>query len=188
METKIIVGLGNPSKKYEKTRHNIGNVGVDVLIGIFADESTPSSTKLQSKFDSFYFERELGGKKVILIMPQTYMNQSGKSVSQWVKYYQLKPEDILVIHDEIDLPFGQLRLSSGGSAGHKGIESIITAIGSGLSRLRIGIENRPEYRVPPTEDYVLQKFTSEEQKKLEEEIIPKVIEEIKKWLNLEIEN
>ena len=120
------------------------------------------------------------------------MNESGPAVKRLLTTYNLspyggspagrQPTNLLVVHDEIDLPFGQMRLSHSGAAGHKGVESIINSVGNGYARLRIGIENRKEYRVPPTDDYVLQNFTKEEQTRLKKVIIPEAISKIQQWI------
>ncbi len=149
---KLIVGLGNPGIKYEKTRHNIGFMVLDILA-----ES--------EQFDS---------KKVKLIKPQTMMNNSGQEVKKIADYYKIKPEDILVIHDDIDLSLGEIKIQqSRSSAGHKGVQSIIDALGTkDFIRIRIGIkprnrEQETENRID-TEKFVIQKFTEEEEKIVEE--------------------
>ncbi|MDP3740957.1 MAG: aminoacyl-tRNA hydrolase, partial [bacterium] len=136
MKQKLIIGLGNPGSKYEKTRHNAGFIILDALAREYGV--------------GFEFKKKLKSEiaklpDLILAKPQTFMNESGGAVSLIAKTYKLTPDSLLVVHDEIDLPLGQIRSSSGGSAGHKGVESIIAALGSGVSHLRIGIENRKEY-------------------------------------------
>jgi len=145
---KLIVGLGNPGSKYEKTRHNIGFMVIDFLI--------------QSKqFDS---------KKIKLIKPQTMMNNSGQEVKSIADYYKIPAQDILVIHDDIDLPLGQIKIQQNrSSAGHKGVQSIIDSLGTkDFIRMRIGI--RPEELTIDTEKFVIQKFTPQEQKIIDKEI------------------
>jgi len=138
---KLIIGLGNPGSKYEKTRHNLGFMVIDFLIG-------------NEEFDS---------KKVKLIKPQTFMNNSGQEVKKNADYYKIIPEDIVVIHDDLDLPLGEIKVQQGrSSAGHKGVQSVIDALGTNnFIRIRIGI--RPEELTLDTEKFVLQKFTLEEQ-------------------------
>ncbi|MBI2042670.1 MAG: aminoacyl-tRNA hydrolase [Candidatus Nealsonbacteria bacterium] len=137
---KLIIGLGNPGKKYEKTRHNFGFLAIDEL-----QKQTP--------------------KDAILLKPDTFMNKSGKAVKEKAAYYKIKPQDIWVIHDDIDLPLGEYKISRGqGSAGHKGVQSIIDELGTkDFNRIRLGI--CPASGKPSNvEDFVLQKFTAEEEK------------------------
>ena len=151
----LIVGLGNPGEKYENTRHNIGFRIIDEL-------------------------ESLGLEKVILAKPKTFMNESGKTVKLLVTRYKLPVTNLFVIHDDIDLPLGKIRISKGsGSAGHKGVQSIIDALGTkNFTRIRIGI--CPEAGKPESvEKFVLQKFTKSEQKILEQVILT-VIQEIEK--------
>lgn len=157
---KLIVGLGNPGKKYQKHRHNLGFRVIDFL------------------------KKEWGPPAgVILEKPATFMNESGRAVSKLKKFYKLKNNQILVIHDEIDLPLGKIRFSAdSGSAGHKGVASIMERIGRGFPRLRIGIDQRGSRHMPPTDVYVLQNFTAAEERKLRHTILPETLTEIKKWL------
>ena len=152
---KLIVGLGNPGKKYQNNRHNLGFLVIDAL------------------------KKEIKGPGVILAKPSTFMNSSGEAIKELTTRYRLPATGLLIIHDEIDLPFGTMRFSQGsGSAGHRGVESIIAAIGRDFTRLRIGIDNRKTKEEIPTEEYVLQDFTKEEEEKLQSTIIPKAIEAI----------
>ena len=172
---KLIIGLGNPGKKYFRTRHNIGFRVVDALA-----KNMDMSFQNAGKFNSEIAITE----DLIIAKPQTFMNTSGESVAALKNFYKLENADICVVHDEIDLPLGTIRASANsGSAGHNGIESAIQHIGRDFMRLRIGIENRKENRVPPTENYVLQPFSPEEEKKLED-IIPQAVTEIKKFLQI----
>lgn len=151
----IIVGLGNPGKKYEKTRHNVGQRVIDELA-----------------------KRKV--RKFTIAKPQTFMNNSGKAVKALVNFYKTKSDNLWVIHDDIDLPIGTFRTCQGrGSAGHKGVESIIKELKTkGFNRIRIGIQ--PKAGKPKQVDkFVLQNFTKEEEKILKE-IIQQVIEEINK--------
>lgn len=177
MIVKLVAGLGNPGSKYEKTRHNIG---FRVLHELAREKAAAfiSEKKFQSEVGAF----DQGDTRIILAKPQTFMNESGKAVSAIANFFKIKPEYILLVHDEIDLPLGAIRLSTGGSAGHRGVESIAETIGEDIARLRVGIENRKEYRIPATEDYVLQNFNAEEEAKLNEKIIPGALEHIHKFL------
>lgn len=144
----LIVGLGNPGHKYEKTRHNVGFRVIDVL------------------------KKTISDKNIILFKPQTFMNQSGRAVKKLNTKYKIPATNIWVIHDDIDLPLGTIRINQdASSAGHKGVQSIIDELGTkNFTRIRIGIQ--PKIRKPQNvEKFVLEKFTKEEEK-----IIKKVIE------------
>jgi PTH1 family peptidyl-tRNA hydrolase len=149
----LIIGLGNPGKKYEKTRHNIG-FGVINQLGFLRNQG------------------------VVLAKSKTFMNLSGKAVKNLLKTYRLKPNNLFVIHDDIDLPLGKIRISKGrGSAGHKGVESIIKELETkNFVRFRIGIQPKTGKPKNP-EEFVLQKFNKEE-KKIVEETIKKTAEAI----------
>lgn len=152
----LIVGLGNPGRKYEKTRHNVGFRVADLLAERWG-------------FDHYEdaFEGELGrgqahGQKVMLLKPQTYMNLSGASVAACARFHKIDLKDIWVIHDDLDLPLGKLRIRTGGSSGgHNGVQSVIDRLGApDFLRFRLGI-GRPTGPIP-VEDYVVQPFTGEE--------------------------
>ncbi len=169
---KLIVGLGNPGEKYEKTRHNLGFIVIEQLLKDFERVGTVWDNS--KKFKSDILEINVGQEKVILAKPKTYMNNSGMAVSILAKFYKIKPEDILIVHDELDLPLGYLKIRLGGSsAGHNGVESIIDALGTEkFWRLRLGIgqeKNHTEmakYKVKNTEDYVLSGFRTQEKGKI----------------------
>jgi peptidyl-tRNA hydrolase, PTH1 family len=136
---KLIVGLGNPGKEYETTRHNAGFWLVDALAEAYG---FPDFSK---KFEGMFAKGSIGGEAYGLLKPQTYMNLSGKSVLGAVTFFKLKPQDILVVHDELDVATGLLKSKvGGGDAGHNGLKSITQAIGPNYARLRIGI-GRPEH-------------------------------------------
>ena len=162
---KLIVGLGNPGKEYEKTRHNAGFMVIDN----FAKEKNVEITK--KKYDGLYAELNINDEKVILLKPQTYMNLSGESVKKYVNFYKINKEDILVINDDLDLKVGKLRLKRGGqSAGHNGLKNIALNLNTdNFKRLKIGISNN---KMIDTKDYVLGKFSKEEL-----EILDKVVKE-----------
>ncbi len=161
MQPFIIFGLGNPGREYERTRHNIGFIAVDKISISWRIELS------RVKYKSLTGEGNLDGKKVILAKPLTYMNRSGIAVRSFINFYKITPDRILVIHDDMDLPFGSLRIrSNGGSAGQRGMQSIISAIGTQeFARLRVGI-GRPPGRMDPV-DYVLKKFSKQDQEDLE---------------------
>ncbi|WP_203334975.1 aminoacyl-tRNA hydrolase [Planococcus beigongshangi] len=153
---KLIIGLGNPGKAYEQTRHNIGFHVIDHLA---AKWNAPLT---QAKFKGMYSVIHRPEGKVMLLKPLTYMNLSGESVSAIMDYYDIGIEDITVIYDDLDLPTGQLRLRQKGSAGgHNGIKSLIQHLGTqNFNRIRIGISRPPAGMKVP--DYVLSRFSKEE--------------------------
>lgn len=137
---KIIAGLGNPGREYEKTKHNVGFMTVDLL----AERLGISVTRL--KFKALIGDGRIGTEKVIIVKPQTYMNLSGDSIREIMNFYKLDPEDLIVIYDDIDIPVGTLRIRQKGSAGtHNGMRSVVSQLGSeAFPRVRVGIgsENR----------------------------------------------
>lgn len=153
---KMIIGLGNPGKAYEDTRHNIGFRVVDRLA---SDWGAPLT---QSKFKGMYSIVHRPEGKVMLVKPLTYMNLSGECIGPLMDYYNVDIEDIVVIYDDLDLPTGQLRLRQKGSAGgHNGIKSLIQHLGTQqFNRMRIGISRPPTGMKVP--DYVLARFREEE--------------------------
>ncbi len=154
---KLIVGLGNPGPKYRHTRHNIGFLAVERLA------ERLGASRSASKFDALAFEAKIGDEPVWIIEPQTFMNLSGRSVSQFCRFYKLKAEDVIVLHDEIDLPLGRMRIKQGGGpAGHNGLRSIIADIGSQeFFRIRMGV-GRPMEANLQVVDWVLQPFADNE--------------------------
>lgn len=158
---KLIVGLGNPTKEYAKTRHNVGFRVIDRL----ADEL--NVTLSPSKFKGDYVKFKYKGEDVIFLKPMTYMNLSGESVIQVMHYFKCDLDDLLVIYDDLDMPTGKLRLrESGGAGGHNGIKNIIEHVkGKNFKRIRIGIDKNPQIKVV---DYVLGRFSKEEEKLIDE--------------------
>ena len=154
---KLIVGLGNPKKKYDNTRHNIGFMVLDNYLG---------KVDYKSKFNGLYYEKNINNEKVIFLKPQTYMNNSGLSVFEFVNFYKISFKDILIIHDDLDLDVGMIKFKfNSSSGGHNGIKSIINCLGSQeFSRLKIGINN--EYK-KDTIDFVLSKFSKKDIEKLD---------------------
>lgn len=167
----LIVGLGNPGEKYENTRHNVGFMAVDQLkkdLGL-------ADFVLDKKSNSFFSKNS----DILIVKPDTYMNLSGRAVSSLSGYYKIGEEDKIIIHDDIDLIIGQIKISKDrGSGGHKGVESIIKNIGTkNFIRIRVGI--RPKLGKPEkVEDFVLRKFSGEE-KKIIEKVISKSVEAIR---------
>ena len=157
-ESWLIVGLGNPGNQYTKTRHNCGFRAIDII----AESLNCKIDK--AKFQGLYGMARFAGKKVYLLKPQTFMNLSGKSVLPISAYFNIPPERIIVLFDDISLPPGRLRIRSDGSAGgHNGIKSIILNLNSDVfGRIKIGVGAKPEnYDLA---DYVLGHFSKEEQK------------------------
>ena len=151
---KLIVGLGNPGQKYSKTRHNAGFLFLDQL----AEEESVGFL-YQSRFFGDVAEINKGAGKLYLLKPVTFMNRSGQSVSSMMKYYKLVPEEVLVVHDELDFDVGTLRLKSGGGhGGHNGLRDIISSIGTkDFKRLRVGIGRSESGKA--VADYVLSSFS-----------------------------
>lgn len=155
---QLIVGVGNPGPEYAQTRHNIA--------WLFFDASSVFRSSLwKSKFKGEYCEGSVQGRKVYALKPQTYMNLSGESVQPMAAFYKIQPSEILVVHDEVDLPFGQVHFKMGGGfAGHNGLKSIAQCLGTDqFARMRIGI-GRPVHG--SMSDWVLGKFSKEEQGQL----------------------
>lgn len=155
----LIVGLGNPGKKYELTRHNVGFSALDY----FAVKNDFPKWVAKEDLKSQITFTNLGLVKVILIKPNTFMNLSGEAVKQVQRFYRIYNQNTLAIYDELALPFGQLRSRIGGSdAGHNGVKSLIAHIGEDFARLRIGVAGT-EAEVSDTAAYVLKKFSKTEQ-------------------------
>ena len=160
-ESWLVVGLGNPGREYEKSRHNCGFRAVDIL----AENLGCKIDKL--KFQGLYCQTNYNGKKLFLLKPQTYMNLSGRSVLQLSAYFNIPPQQIIVLFDDISLEPGRLRIRPDGSAGgHNGIKSIIQEVGSqAFPRVKIGVgaKPNPDYNLA---DWVLSNFTASEEKAL----------------------
>jgi PTH1 family peptidyl-tRNA hydrolase len=149
---KLIVGLGNPGEKYRENRHNIGfHVADQVAKTNFADP-------WKARFDSLATEVQIAGEKALIVKPQGYMNRSGGPVRKALDFYKLSPSDVLVVCDDFSLPLGKLRIRASGSAGgQNGLKDVIAHLGTDqVSRLRVGIDEPPEYVDPA--DFVLSDF------------------------------
>lgn len=159
---KLIVGLGNPGKEYDNTRHNIGFSFIDHYLDYIGD-----NTKWSSKNDGLYRECIFNGEKVIFLKPQTFMNLSGNSVRKFVDYFDIDVNDILVISDDLDLIIGNFKLKSNGSCGgHNGLRDIENKLGtSEYKRLKIGISKNKDL---DTKDYVLGTFSKQEKQILDD--------------------
>jgi len=161
---KIVVGLGNPGAKYRANRHNAGYLVLSELASRFA--KTPPRARFHADTLEIQLNRPSNHGTVLLLCPTTYMNHSGRSVAEAVRFYKLLPEDIFVICDDLDLPFAKIRIrAEGGCGGQKGLKDIARLLGTEkFPRLRFGI-GRPPARVDPA-DYVLSDFSAEEKKEL----------------------
>lgn len=177
MEKKrLIIGLGNIGKEYELTRHNIG---FDVVDTIAEENGVGWSVKKDLK--SEIASTVIDGKDVILAKPTTFMNNSGEAVRAVMDFYKIAPGDTLIVHDELDLDFGDVRFKKGGSsAGHNGIKSVIQHLGEDFARIRIGIGPKVPEQIDSA-DFVLQKFSAAEQKRLSE-ITKESIKLVKEFL------
>jgi PTH1 family peptidyl-tRNA hydrolase len=153
---KLIVGLGNPGRKYEGTRHNVGFAVLDRLAERWLVDPP------MVKFESVVRECRVGGEKVLLLAPQTFMNLSGRAVRQAVDFFRVDPGEVLVVTDDLNLPLGRLRVrGDGSSGGQKGLENILQQLGTqAIARVRIGIGQPPGQM--DAADYVLQKFAKSE--------------------------
>ncbi len=169
---KLIVSLGNPGIKYEKTRHNLGWRVIEEL----ASRIKLNHWKIDLQFHASIAQGHFNKEKIILAKPQTFMNNSGLAVKLLIKYYKIPFEEILVIHDDIDLPLGEMRIQkSRGAAGHKGVQSIIDQLNTkDFIRMRVGIFSEACLN---TEKFVLDKFTLEEEKVVQE-IIKRAVQMI----------
>jgi peptidyl-tRNA hydrolase, PTH1 family len=168
----VVVGLGNPGAEYARTRHNVGFM---LLNRLKADLTALVERK---RFRAIVTEGTLGGEKLVLVAPQTFMNLSGLSVREVQRWFHLEPESLLVVFDDMDLPFGQLRLRGDGSAGgHNGMKSVIAELGTdAIPRLRIGV-GRPR---SSTISHVLSRFSSEEEAELPA-LIDRAADAVKLW-------
>lgn len=174
----LIVGLGNPGTEYEDTKHNVGFLAVDALYKHF-----DSLGNYREKWSGLYGSSSYSGEKLHFVKPQTYMNRSGQSVAQHYTFYKIIPENLVVVHDDLDMPPGRIKLVRGGGAGgHNGIKSIVSSIGSNdFYRLKIGI-GRPGqgdvHKDFPVEKYVLSNLSAGDMHILQDRY-PQLIEGMK---------
>jgi len=180
----IIIGLGNPGKEYQKTPHNLGFMAIDVI----AEENDFPAFRLSKKYKAEISEGEISGQKTILAKPQTFMNESGKAVNKIISNFPSTSlraskfsNNLIIIHDDIDLPLGEIKICKNrGSAGHKGVESIIKALKTkNFARFRIGA--RPAVMSENAKDFVLKNFT-----KTEEKITKKALADVAQAVKLAI--
>lgn len=154
---RLVVGLGNPGPDYALTRHNIGFMAVDALA---------EHARFTSKFHGEIASRSIEGEKIILLKPMTYMNNSGRAVQAAMAFYKLSPADVIVLHDELDLPLGKIRIKRGGGAnGHNGIKDIDQSIGPDYWRIRLGI-GHPGMK-EQVHGHVLSRFGEDELREVE---------------------
>lgn len=163
-EFMLIIGLGNPGKKYDDTRHNLGFNVINTL----AQQLEFEEFKENKDFKALVSVKTIGSHKVVLAKPQTYMNESGQSAQAIAHFYKIPPTKIAVIHDELSINFGQIRSRIGGqAAGHNGIKSLISHLGPEFGRIRVGIKNK-QMPKDDTSAFVLAKFSKEEKTHLPE--------------------
>jgi len=172
----LFVGLGNPGKEYENTRHNVGFLMADEIVRHY------NFSDYKSKYKAEFSEGEIAGKKIYIVKPQTFMNNSGISVSEIARFYKIPLNDIYVFYDELDIPVGKFKVKkSGGSGGHNGIKSIDSHIGKDYYRMRIGIDHPRNINKfadnNNVSSYVLNKFSDEDRN-----AIDKLLNEITKNL------
>lgn len=172
----LIVGLGNPGIEYAETRHNVGFMTADALAGAYG------FGPFRQKFDGLVAEGRIGGEKICLLKPQTYMNLSGNSVVKAAHFYKILPQNIIVIHDDMDLPVGKIKAKLGGGAGgHNGLKSIDAAVTSGYNRIRIGV-GHPQGGGEAVVNHVLSRFS-----KADAELLAADIEAVVQNIGLVIE-
>lgn len=174
---KLVVGLGNPGTKYAKNRHNVGFMVADHL---FSDSGFP---EWKDKFNGLFTKGSVAGEDIVLLKPQTFMNESGKSVQAAVAFLKLDVKnELLILHDELDLEFGDVRLKvGGGHAGQNGIRSIIAALGPDFARVRIGIGRPPAGFRGEVADYVLSNFDAVEAARAVD-IVKKAGDAARRWI------
>lgn len=172
----LIVGLGNPGIEYAETRHNVGFMTADALAGAYG------FGPFRQKFDGLVAEGRIGGEKIYLLKPQTYMNLSGNSVVKAAHFYKILPQNIIVIHDDMDLPVGKIKAKLGGGAGgHNGLKSIDAAVTPGYNRIRIGV-GHPQGGGEAVVNHVLSRFS-----KADAELLVADIEAVVQNIGLVIE-
>ncbi len=158
----LVVGLGNPGREYASHRHNVGFMVVDEVAARLRADA------MREKFSAHWTKAEHGGEQLVFLEPQTFMNESGRSVQPAAAFFKIAPANVLVVHDELDVPFGEVRLKMGGGhAGHNGLRSIIAHLGTpDFARLRIGIGRPPKGFRGEVADYVLSGFDGDDHMRL----------------------
>ncbi len=169
----LIIGLGNPGKEYEKTRHNAGFILVDKI----GKNYNFPDFEFNKKFNAEISKGQLENREILLAKPRTFMNKSGEAVNAILDFYKISPENIIVVHDDIDIELGKYKIAlDSRSAGHNGVQDIMDKLGTQkFKRIRIGI--KPEEKIYDASDFVLQKFGKEEWEKLDK-TLDKILKEI----------
>ncbi|BBZ02971.1 peptidyl-tRNA hydrolase [Mycolicibacterium chitae] len=160
-DTLLVVGLGNPGPNYAKTRHNVGFMVVDILADRMREKF-----KVHKRSGAEAITGRLGGRAVVVAKPRVFMNESGRQVGPLAKFYSVEPADVIVVHDELDIDFGRIRLKAGGgAAGHNGLRSVASSLGSNdFQRVRIGIGKPPGQKSGAA--FVLEQFNAAERKEV----------------------
>lgn len=180
---KILIGQGNNDPKYAGTRHNVGFMALDAFA---AREGSDTAFLYKPKFQAEIAELTVAGEKVLLVKPTTFYNETGRAARLLADFYHVAAEDILVIHDELALPFGHIRIRNQGSdGGNNGIKSINRTLGEHFWRIRIGIQNTYTSRTDKAV-FVLSQFTKDERAALQNTILPAVAEEIEHFVRGEV--
>jgi PTH1 family peptidyl-tRNA hydrolase len=172
----LLAGLGNPGREYRRNRHNVGFMAL-------AEIARRAGADLRThRFHGLLGQGRFGGRPVILVQPETFMNLSGECVGAAARFFRVPAEDLCALHDDVDLPFGRLQVKAGGGhGGHNGVRSVIEHLGSNaFRRIRIGVGRPPDSRIP-TADYVLSDFYPEEARVLEE-VLWRVADAVEVWL------
>lgn len=177
---KLIVGLGNPGKEYDNTRHNVGFMIIDSILKQLNIQNG------KEKMGGLYFETNINGEKILFLKPQKYINLSGEVIKKYIDFYKIDIKDVLIFHDDLDLPLGTFKLrEKGGSGGHNGLKNIEDNLKTNnYCRMKIGISNDKN---TDTKDYVLGHFNKEEKTKIDEIIFlgPKILND---YLNISFSN
>lgn len=170
----LIVGLGNPGREYASHRHNVGFMAVDEIA------RRASADAFREKFSAQWAKAEIGGEQAILLKPMTFMNLSGQSVQPAAAFFKVAPKDVIVLHDELDLPYGEVRLKfGGGHAGHNGLRSIMGSLGTGdFGRVRLGIGRPPPGFRGEVADYVLSSFDAIERARLDDDLLKPAVDAV----------
>lgn len=181
---KLILAQGNPGSEYSNTRHNVGFMALDYA----CDRLSASPFQQKIKFQSLISESSHHGEKIILAKPTTFYNQTGQAARALADFYKITPKDILVIHDELALDFGAIRVRNAGSdAGNKGIRSLLAHLGPEFWRIRIGINNELAGRMDSA-DFVLSQFSEQEKKALQATVLPNTIDLIDAFIDNRLES
>lgn len=178
----LVVGLGNPGPKYASTRHNVGWMALDALA------STCSADLFRKKYSGEYAKATIDGRSAVLLRPETYMNESGRSVQPAAAFFQVEMGDVIALHDELDLPFGEVRIKlGGGHAGHNGLRSMIRHLGSAdFVRIRIGIGRPPAGFRGEVADYVLSSFDPVE-RAMVPDLVAKAVDAVRRIVTVGID-